>query len=129
MILLKPLLLVGLGGFLGSISRYGIHLLLSSRSLATFPWGTFTVNILGCLVIGLLVGLETRSPLMTDPWKLLLITGFCGGFTTFSTYSIESLGLLQQQQYVTFLAYAGGSLVVGLLATYLGYMTIRSILY
>ena len=97
--------------------------------MTLFPWGTFTVNILGCLLIGILVGIETRTQIMTDPWKWLAITGFCGGFTTFSTYSIEGLGLLQEQQYATFFSYAIGSVVLGILATYLGFIAIRSIVY
>jgi CrcB protein len=122
---LKPVLFIGAGGFLGSIARYSLHLLISSRSLATFPWGTFTVNIIGCLLIGILVGLETRHELINEPLKWLLITGFCGGFTTFSTFSIEGLALLNEHQFGVFFGYAIGSVVIGILATFLGYGLIR----
>jgi CrcB protein len=123
--ILRPFLFVGIGGLMGSVARYGLHLLISSRSLSVFPWGTFTVNIAGCLLIGLLVGLESRNVLVSDPFKWLLITGICGGFTTFSTYSIEGISLLNQQQYLPFFAYTAGSVVVGLLATFLGYELMR----
>jgi CrcB protein len=126
--LIKPFLLIGLGGMIGSISRYALQMLISGRTFNLFPWGTFTVNITGCLLIGLLVGLESRHGLISDPAKWLLITGFCGGFTTFSTYSIEGLGLLEQQQYLLFFGYAGGSVVAGLLATFIGYSIVRLVL-
>lgn len=123
--LIKPFLYVGLGGLLGSMARYALHLLISSRNLSVFPWGTFAVNISGCLLIGLLVGLETRHELISDPLKWLLITGLCGGYTTFSTFSIEGLGLLHQEQYASFFGYIAGSVVLGLLATFLGYTVVR----
>ena len=122
---LKPILFIGTGGFIGSIARYGLHLLLSSRSLVVFPWGTFVVNIIGCLLVGLLVGLETRQHLVSDPLKWLLIIGFCGGFTTFSTFSVEGLALLHEQQFGIFFGYTLGSVVVGILATFLGFSLIR----
>lgn len=123
--IIKPFLYVGAGGFLGSMARYALHLLISSKTILTFPWGTFSVNIIGCLLIGLLVGLETRSQLISDPLKWFIVTGFCGGFTTFSTYSIESLGLLYQHHYGSFFGYTAGSVVLGLLATFLGFSLVR----
>ena len=122
---IKPFLYIGLGGMIGSIARYALHLLISSRTLTLFPWGTLVVNVSGCLLIGLLVGLESRNGLINEPLKWLLITGFCGGFTTFSTFSMEGLGLLHQQQIGSYLGYTLGSLVVGLFATYMGYTFVR----
>ena len=123
--LLKPFIYVGIGGMLGSMARYALHLLISGRSLSVFPWGTFAVNITGCLLIGILVGLESRSVLTADPMKWLLITGLCGGYTTFSTFGIEGMGLLHQQHYLPFFTYTIGSVVLGLLATFLGYGLVR----
>jgi CrcB protein len=123
--LVKPFLYVGIGGLIGSMARYALHLLISSRSFSVFPWSTFTVNIVGCLVIGLLVGLESRHVLINDPLKWLLITGLCGGFTTFSTFSIDALGILHLQLYASFFAYAMGSVVLGMLATFLSYSMVR----
>lgn len=109
------LLLVGLGGAAGSILRY-----LCQRSLNVgFPFGTLMVNILGCFLIGLLWGLSFRG--MDEPKKLLWITGFCGGFTTFSAFTQEGLVLMEAQRWVLFLIYISASVVCGLVATYAGY--------
>ena len=124
--LIKPFLLVGIGGMFGSMARYALFLLISSRHVTLYPWGTFAANIGGCLLIGLLVGLESRHEQVSDTVRWLLITGFCGGFTTFSTFSVEGLGLLEQQHYWLFFGYTVGSVLGGLLATYAGYMLLRA---
>ena len=116
---------MALEDFLAVWGDFALHMLISSRTVAVFPWGTFAVNIIGCLLIGLLVGLESKTQLVTNPAKWLLISGFCGGFTTFSTFSAEGLGLLHQQHYGPFIAYTGGSVIIGLLCTYFGYNLIR----
>jgi CrcB protein len=109
------ILLVGLGGGLGSILRY-----LCQRSLnAGFPYGTLAVNLLGCLLIGLLWGLFTRH--IDEPRRLLLVTGFCGGFTTFSSFTYEGVQMIMENRWLTFALYTAGSVLAGLLATYLGY--------
>jgi fluoride exporter len=110
-------LLVALGGAAGAVLRYGATLVLKP---SVFPWATFAVNIAGCFIIGLLYGLASRQALLPAHW-LLLATGFCGGFTTFSAFSYENLQLLQQQQYPLFVFNAVGSLLLGLLACWLGY--------
>ena len=109
------ILLVGLGGAAGSILRY-----LCQRSLnLNFPYGTLLVNISGCLLIGLLWGLFTRH--IDEQRRLLLVTGFCGGFTTFSTFTYEGVQMLMENRWVIFALYTTLSIVLGLLATYLGY--------
>jgi fluoride exporter len=107
---------VALGGAAGSVLRY-----LCSRSLNTlsFPLGTLLVNILGCLAIGLLWGLFTRH--VNEGLRLLLITGFCGGFTTFSTFTFEGIQLIQEARWTTFIVYTVISVAVGLAATFIGY--------
>jgi fluoride exporter len=109
------ILLVGLGGGIGSILRY-----LLQRSLnATYPWGTFAVNILGCLLIGLLWGLFTKQ--IDEQKRLLLVTGLCGGFTTFSSFTYEGVQMMMDDRWVTFIFYTAGSVVLGLIATYFGF--------
>ena len=109
------ILLVGLGGAAGSILRY-----LCQRSLnLNFPYGTLLVNISGCLLIGILWGLFTRH--IDEQRRLLLVTGFCGGFTTFSTFTYEGVQMLTENRWFIFALYTTLSIVLGLLATYLGY--------
>jgi CrcB protein len=109
------ILLVGLGGGVGSILRY-----LFQRSLnATYPWGTFAVNILGCLLIGLLWGLFTKQ--IDEQKRLLLVTGLCGGFTTFSSFTYEGVQMMMDDRWMTFIVYTAGSVVLGLMATYFGF--------
>ena len=109
------ILLVGLGGAAGSILRY-----LCQRSLnLSFPYGTLLVNIAGCLLIGLLWGFFTRH--VDDQRRLLLVTGFCGGFTTFSSFTYEGVQMMTENRWLSFVVYTGASVVAGLAATYFGY--------
>lgn len=88
---MENFLLVMAGGSLGAASRYGISLLAVKMWGTRFPWGTLTVNLAGCFLIGLLFGLSDRMRLLTPEMRLLLITGFLGALTTFSTFSIETV--------------------------------------
>ena len=117
---MNAILLVGLGGAAGSIVRY-----LCQRSLNSFifPYGTLTVNIAGCFIIGLLWGWFTKGNL-SETNRLLLMSGFCGGFTTFSSFTHESIYLLTQQRFLTFFIYVLISVAAGLLATFAGYKLI-----
>ena len=117
--MIKNILLVGAGGFLGRIARYLIAVLMKGQGTMTFPWATLAANVLGCLLIGLLWAAFNRYS--NSQLDLLLVTGFCGGFTTFSTFSRESLVLLQSGNYALFTAYALGSIVLGLLAVIAGF--------
>jgi len=112
----KSLILIFIGGGLGSVLRA-----LSGRLFAslTFPWGTLTVNVLGSFLIGLLYALFSRQ-ILGEEYRLLLAVGLCGGFTTFSTFSNESLHLLRAGQWIPFILYAAGSVVMGLLAVWAG---------
>src|SRR5699024_3930334 len=93
----KNILLVGIGGFAGSVGRYLLARYIELRVLTSFPFGTFAVNIIGCFIIGLRYGLTLRGTVSPNI-RFLLATGFCGGFTTFSTFSMESMTLLQDGQ-------------------------------
>ena len=119
--MIKDLLLVGLGSGLGGMCRYLVSQLLVTTQNG-FPWGTFTVNIVGSLLIGLLWGLSSRLPSLSPVLTLLFMVGFCGGFTTFSTFSREGLTLLQMQNYTLFLLSTLGSVVLGILAVMMGYI-------
>ena len=118
--MIRNLLLVGLGGGLGSMARYLSQRWLSQAYPSHFPWGTFAVNITGCLLIGLFWGLTFKSFAATENWKLFLMTGICGGFTTFSAFTLEGMGLLKENRLALFFLYVGGSVIAGLLATYIG---------
>jgi fluoride exporter len=118
--MIKTLLLIGTGGFLGSILRF-----LTSRYMQTifpsaFPFGTFFVNLTGCFIIGLIYGLSERSSLVTSECKMFLAVGFCGGFTTFSAFATENLALLRDGDFFHFTIYTGLSIFLGLTATFAG---------
>jgi fluoride exporter len=117
--MLKSLFIVFLGGGLGSIVRYFISTLFNSSDKTIFPLGTFITNILSCVLVGLLAGLVSKN-IIDERLRLLLMTGFCGGFSTFSTYILESNTLILQQNHTTFLAYVFGSIILGLFSCILG---------
>jgi CrcB protein len=116
----KSLLLVGTGGFIGSVSRFLASRFMQNYFPSAFPFGTFAVNITGCFVIGLIYGFSERSSLLTSGWKLFLAVGFCGGFTTFSTFANENLALLRDGEFFNFLLYTGLSVLLGIAATFFG---------
>jgi len=126
--MLGNILLVGLGGGLGSIARYSCQRWIGTLHTHHFPWGTFAVNITGCFLIGLFWGITARqSPdgSFTPNSQLFLMTGICGGFTTFSAFTLEGIGLLRDQKLFLFFLYTGASLLLGLLATWGGIRLMR----
>ena len=121
----KAMLVAGLGGFVGTCLRFLTGKLCQTLCVSAFPWGTFTVNIVGSFIIGLLFGLVEKTSLVSPTMSVLLITGFCGGFTTFSSMSGDMLVLLQQRHWLLFGAYVVGSLALGLLMVWAGRAVIK----
>lgn len=107
--------LVAVGGAVGSVLRYALQKALN----ASFPTGTLAVNVLGCFAIGLLWALANKG--LAEPKRLLLMTGFCGGFTTFSAFSLEGVQMLTAGRWTVFFLYSSSSVACGLLATFIGY--------
>lgn len=115
----RNIIFVALGGALGSVLRYLASRWINGLFPSSFPFGTMSVNVLGCLLIGIFYGLSERFGLGGDI-KLLLTVGLCGGFTTFSTFMNENLTLFRSNDFIYTALYAGGSLALGLIAVYIG---------
>ncbi|EIJ43306.1 crcB protein [Beggiatoa alba B18LD] len=115
---------VGFGGFIGSIARYTVTLWMA-RLTTGFPLGTLIINILGCFLIALIAGLASKTNLITPEMRLFLATGFCGGFTTFSSLMYEVMTLLEDGQWFYVSLYIGGSAIGGFLAVYIGFWLIE----
>jgi len=123
-------MLVFIGGGIGSLCRYLLSRYVTINFFPAYPYiGTAVVNITGCLLIGFFVFYFTENRFGPDSltWRLFLVTGLCGGYTTFSSFSLENVQLIQNQQVFTFLSYTFASLALGLLATYGGIVLARNI--
>ena len=118
--MLKTLLFIGSGSFLGGIARYLTSRIVQNSIASSFPFGTMVVNLLGCLLIGLIFGITERTNLISDEWRIFLTVGFCGGFTTFSTFANENMTLLRDGNFFFFTLYTGLSVFLGLAAVFIG---------
>ncbi|MFL5740558.1 MAG: fluoride efflux transporter CrcB [Flavisolibacter sp.] len=118
--MLINLLLVALGGASGSVLRYLCQKWINESWQHSFPLATFLINIFGCLLIGIFYALGEKTDILTPQTRLMLVTGFCGGFTTFSTFAFENVGLLRSGDQIYFLLYTAGSVIFGILAVFAG---------
>jgi len=117
---MKILLIVGLGGFAGSVLRLLVSEFFQTKSLSSFPYGTLSVNIIGCFLIGLVFGFVEKGQLSIE-WRYFLATGILGGFTTFSAFSYETFHLIRNDQFLNAMIYVLLSVVCGVMATAAGF--------
>lgn len=115
---------IGIGSFIGGAFRYMLSNFIQNKFLLKFPFGTLTVNITGCLLIGIIYELSDKGNLSNE-WKLFLATGILGGFTTFSAFSIETISLMQEGEIFYATVYIILSVLLGLLATYIGISIVK----
>ena len=121
---MKELLLVCIGSFWGGGARYLVGRVVLPLMPVSFPWGTMIVNVIGCFLIGLLSGLSLAGQISSST-KLILVTGFCGGFTTFSTFMNENFLLERDGAIISAILYTLASLALGLIAVILGYQIVK----
>ena len=119
--MLKSILLVGVGSFIGGAMRYWLSTLIKTSFHTTFPWQTIIVNLLGCFIIGMFIGIFNRIGSSSNSMSLLLTTGLCGGFTTFSAFAKEGMDMLQNSDFTSFFCYMGISVIGGLLLVAFSY--------
>ena len=118
--MLKDFIIVGIGSFFGGGMRFLVAKAMQMFTTVSFPLGTFAVNVLGCFLIGFLSGLPLHSNYVSPTTRLLLITGFCGSFTTFSTFMHDSTTLLKGEHFIMLFLYLVASFVVGLALVFVG---------
>ena len=119
--MLRTIILIGMGGFIGSVARYFVSRLNLTLDFYSIPVGTLMVNVIGSFLIGFLTGIADKSTILTIEWRLFLMVGICGGFTTFSAFTNENLMLLHTGQYFSLFLYTGLSIFLGFIAVYLGF--------
>jgi fluoride exporter len=120
-------MLIAVGGALGSVCRYLLATAVQRYSSPFFPYGTFVVNILGCLAFGIIMGAARQRFVLGPSERAFLLIGVLGGFTTFSTFTYETFALLQDGELVRAFANAAGQLVVGLVALWAGYAAVGTL--
>lgn len=124
--MIHPLILVAMGGAIGSMARFGVSsLVVKQVNPVNFPWGTFSVNVLGCMLAGVFLLVAESMQSISQEARLFVVTGLLGGFTTFSAFGIETLGLLRRGEMLIAISYASLSIIVGVLAMWLSYSLLK----
>lgn len=123
--MIKAMLIAGLGGFMGTCLRYLTGRLCHLWELGGFPLDTFVVNIVGSFIIGALLGLAERNNFITPTMNVLLVTGFCGGFTTFSSFADDIFLLMQQRNWTIFAIYTSLSIILGVFFVWIGRSAVK----
>ena len=123
--MIKAMLIAGMGGFMGTCLRYLTGRLCHLWELGGFPLGTFVVNIVGSFIIGALLGLAERNNFITPTMNVLLVTGFCGGFTTFSSFADDIFLLMQQRNWTIFAIYTSLSIILGVFFVWIGRSAVK----
>jgi len=123
--MLKSILIVGFGGFIGTVARFLTSRYFQENVTSFFPWSTLIINIIGSLLIGIIFGISEKGDFMSPDVRLFLTVGICGGFTTFSTFSNDAFLLLRQEEWIRFAFYTSMSFFLGLLAVYGGRIIIK----
>lgn len=125
--MLKMFLITGAGGFFGSGLRYLAQRLVPIVFPASFPLGTLMINVVGSLMIGIIYAVGEKSSILSPEMRIFLAVGICGGFTTFSTFSLDSFSLLRSGEYLYFSIYVIATLILSLIATIAGIWLIKSL--
>ncbi len=123
--MVKSILIAGLGGFLGTVFRFLIYRYFQFHYVSGFPWGTFSINIIGSFLIGIFYGISEKGNFMSPEWRIFLTVGLCGGFTTYSSLSNDAFLLLQSKEFFRFATYSGFTFFFGLFAVFLGRLIIK----
>jgi fluoride exporter len=125
--MLRTIILVGSGGFIGSVLRFLVQYYAEKSLTDTFPWGTLIANLAGSFIIGIIFALAEKGNLLMAEWRIFLAVGICGGFTTFSAFSYNNYMMLKEQLYGQLMLNIGGNLILGIVAVYVGVVFIRVI--
>jgi fluoride exporter len=125
--MLKTILIVGTGGFIGSVMRYLVQFYVEKGMSSTFPLGTLIANIAGSFIIGMVFAIAEKGNLLNSEWRIFLTVGICGGFTTFSAFAYNNFTMIKEHSFGQLFINVGGNIFLGILAVYLGIIVIRSI--
>ena len=120
-------MLVGTGGFIGSVMRFLIQYYMEKSMTTLFPWGTLIANVTGSFFIGIIFAIAEKGNLMNAEWRIFLAVGVCGGFTTFSSFAYNNFTMIRENAYTALLLNVSGNLLLGIFAVYAGIILIRLI--